>query len=82
MTEADSSSQGGAQRGRPVMKLVDREPEHAMLVKMIQSGSLWFFCGEHEGRDSEAVDAAHAKLGPGIYQSFDRGSWGRGHWRA
>lgn len=80
----------GAAR-RPVLKRVDplkvgTDDQLAAVAELAAAGRLWVFCGEYDARGGEtgaaaAADAAQAEHGPGIYQAFDAGSWGRGYWR-
>lgn len=64
-------------RGRPVLRMLEPNED----IGDAEEGKLWVFCGEYEGREPDAVDAAHAEHGGGIYQAFAAGSWGRGYWR-
>lgn len=88
MPEHDAN---GAAR-RPVLKLVtvdcsqDLDGTPSPLREAILTGKLWEFVGEFEagGRETgaaTAADAAHREAGPGVFQVFDAGSWGRGYWR-
>lgn len=56
-------------RGRPVLKKLDEGHER------------WQFCGEFEGSEQRAVDAAAAKHGAGIFKVFPSGSWPGGYLR-
>jgi hypothetical protein len=82
MTGTDDTQRDGGSRGRPVIKRID-EPSLERVRQLIETGKLWMFCGEYDEQfEIKAIDAAERQHGGGIYQSFDRGSWGRGHWRA
>lgn len=83
MTDQNPNPHGGV--ARPVLKKVEAQYDLALsdeLIRLVESGKLWMFCGEYDGRELDAIDAAEREHGGGIYQAFDRGAWGRGHWRA
>lgn len=74
-------------RGRPVLKRLEvsdlKTPEDQFLTVLARDGLLWTFCGEFDGSEQKAVDAAHAQCGTGgdIYKVFPSGSWPGGYLR-
>lgn len=72
-------------RGRPVLKRVELVDEHEddykYLRGLMEKGELWMFCGEFQGRENDAADAAHDRKGHGIYKVFPSGSWPGGYLR-
>lgn len=63
-------------RGRPVLRRVTAEE-----VPGIDPDGLWAFCGEYDGTERAAIDAAAAHHGDGVYKVFPSGSWAGGYLR-
>lgn len=89
MPDEQITSGNGSLRGRPVIRRIEAhevmDPEALIngyvARDLAADGKLWLFCGEYDGREGEAVDAADRQTGHGIFKAFAPGSWPGGHLR-